>query len=78
MKKNYISDKDIEDFEEDSLRRQHYRNRKGIAFRQRLSLSPPSAQPPRRTTIDPKIYNFTRSDDNDIEGESEHEEEQEE
>jgi hypothetical protein len=33
MEKNYISNKDIKDFEKDSLRRQHYYNRKGIAFR---------------------------------------------
>ena len=32
IEKNYISNKDIEDFKEDSLRRQHYYNRKGIAF----------------------------------------------
>jgi hypothetical protein len=33
IEKNYISNEYIKDFEEDSPRRQHYYNRKGIAFR---------------------------------------------
>lgn len=84
MQKGYISDEDIDDFEEDSPKTQHYRKRPRNVFQQELRELTPEASTP-QNTFDPRGYDGPSSsedygleDKEDEEGEEDEEDEEDE
>jgi hypothetical protein len=73
MKRQYISDNEIEDFEEDTPRKQPYRKRPRMIFQQRLGQRTPEAQLPRQTSYGSSIYDYPSSDDEIFERRIRHE-----